>query len=380
MGMRDFQEVVRHCRLTDMGYQGPLFTWCNKREEGLICKKLDRVLINEEWLNNSQAYSVFDSGGGSDHLSCQVQLKIEERKNRKPFKFTNAIASMPEFEVLIKEQWRGHKKLFHSTSAMYILTKWLKELKQPLRSLSKLKMGDFPKKTREAYQDLCSKHTLESPNQEKIKEELKAYTKWKRLADLEDEFPKQRSKVHWLGVGDGNNKVFHSSVKEREVRNAIHEILCAYGTMAVTDEDIKGEAERYYEEFMSIQPSDFEGVEVERLQSLLGFQCSEDDCRKLQREVTKEEIKAVIFKMAGNKAPGPDGFTSELFKSSWAVIGDDVTVAIQSFFIKGFLPKGLNSTILSLIPKKEEAKEMKDYRPISCCNVLDESHIYRFLH
>lgn len=38
--------------------------------------------------------------------------------------------------------------------------------------------------------------------------------------------------------------------------------------------------------------------------------------------------------------------------------------------MKGFLPKGLNSTILALIPKKDKAEEMKDYRPISCCNVL----------
>lgn len=45
-------------------------------------------------------------------------------------------------------------------------------------------------------------------------------------------------------------------------------------------------------------------------------------------------------------------------------------MAVQSFFVKGFLPKGLNSTILALISKKQEAKVMKDYRPISCCNVL----------
>lgn len=45
-------------------------------------------------------------------------------------------------------------------------------------------------------------------------------------------------------------------------------------------------------------------------------------------------------------------------------------MAPQSFFLKGFLPKGLNSTILALIPKKDEAKVMKDYMPISCCNVL----------
>lgn len=52
------------------------------------------------------------------------------------------------------------------------------------------------------------------------------------------------------------------------------------------------------------------------------------------------------------------------------ILGKDVVVAIQSFFDKGFLPKGINSTILALIPKKNEAKEMKDYRLISCCNVL----------
>lgn len=104
----------------------------------------------------------------------------------------------------------------------------------------------------------------------------------------------------------------------------------------------------------------------------MGYQCSELDCERLVREVTKEEVKEVLFKMPGSKSSGPDGFTSEFFKEAWAVIGEDVTVAVQSFFIKGFLPKGLNSTILALIPKKEEAKVMRDYRPISCCNVLNK--------
>lgn len=62
-GMREFQEVTSFCRFTDMGYHGPLFTWCNKREKGLICKKLDIVLINEVWFHNSKAYSVFEWGG-----------------------------------------------------------------------------------------------------------------------------------------------------------------------------------------------------------------------------------------------------------------------------------------------------------------------------
>lgn len=74
--------------------------------------------------------------------------------------------------------------------------------------------------------------------------------------------------------------------------------------------------------------------------------------------------------MPSNKAPGPDGYTAEFFKASWGIVGKDFTIAVQSFFTKGFIPKGLNTTILALIPKKDVAVEMKDYRPISCCNVL----------
>lgn len=48
VGMRDFQEIVKYCSLVDLSSHGPLYTWGNKREEGgLICKKLDRVLVNE---------------------------------------------------------------------------------------------------------------------------------------------------------------------------------------------------------------------------------------------------------------------------------------------------------------------------------------------
>lgn len=371
-GMRDFQDVARYCKLTDMGFQGPLFTWCNKREEGLICKKLDRVLVNEEWLQNDSAYCVFEPGGCSDHVRCRIQLDINGRKKRRPFKFTNAIGKMPEFRTLLEDQWKDYEALFNSTSAMFRFTKRLKALKQPLRCLSKDKLGDLPKRTREAYKVLCEKQkeTMENPTNEAIRAEARAHKIWLRLAELEEEFLKQISKVHWLDVGDGNNKFFYNSAKTREVRNAIHEIQRADGTIAVSDEEIKKEAENFFSEFMQRIPQDFEGVSVDRLKDLVGFQCSQLDCTRLEREVSKEEIREVIFKMPANKAPGPYGYTTEFFKDAWPVIGEDLTIVVQSFFVQGFLPKGLNSTILSLIPKKEEVKMMKDYMPISLCNVL----------
>lgn len=63
-GMTYFQHTVLACSILDLGYQGSHFTWCNKRDEGLICKKLDRLLVNERWMDDyPQSYCVFEAVG-----------------------------------------------------------------------------------------------------------------------------------------------------------------------------------------------------------------------------------------------------------------------------------------------------------------------------
>ncbi|XP_033129527.1 uncharacterized protein LOC108872236 [Brassica rapa] len=167
-GMRDFQEVVNYCSLVDMSYQGPRFTWSNKRDNGVICKKLDRTLMNEVWMRLfPQSYCVFDAGGCSDHQRCRISIRLEEMKPMKPFKFVNAVVDMPEFLPLVGDFWLGTEPLFNSTSALFRLAKKLKALKPALRKLSKEKVGDIVKKTKEAYIKLCELQTktLEDPSQ-----------------------------------------------------------------------------------------------------------------------------------------------------------------------------------------------------------------------
>lgn len=92
-----------------------------------------------------------------------------------------------------------------------------------------------------------------------------------------------------------------------------------------------------------------------------------DSLRKIKgliSGVSEEEIRAVVFNMPSNKSPGRDGYSTKHFKFARSIVGNDVVKAVQSFFLKGFLPKGINSAILVLILKKERATEMKDYRPI----------------
>ena len=120
--------------------------------------------------------------------------------------------------------------------------------------------------------------------------------------------------------------------------------------MAKQHSEIKLEAERFFSGILNQVPESYLGVSVEELRNLLDFECSLEDCKGLEVVVSAEEIKNVFFSMPSNKSPGPDGFPCEFFKTAWPVITHDFTIAVQSVFQMGFLPKGVNSKILALIP------------------------------
>jgi hypothetical protein len=74
--------------------------------------------------------------------------------------------------------------------------------------------------------------------------------------------------------------------------------------------------------------------------------------------------------MGANKAPGPDGMTAGFFQFHWESVGQSVTSAVLHFLNGAEMPELVNSTTLVLIPKVKHPQEMKQFRPISLCNVI----------
>eukprot|EP00253_Pinus_taeda_P001472 PITA_01472 len=85
----------------------------------------------------------------------------------------------------------------------------------------------------------------------------------------------------------------------------------------------------------------------------------------LCREISMEETEEAIRSMPNDKAPGPDGFTINFYKSCWSIVKQDVWEVVEDSILKS-----LNSTFLALIPKVEEAKNPDKFRPITLCNVI----------
>jgi hypothetical protein len=83
-------------------------------------------------------------------------------------------------------------------------------------------------------------------------------------------------------------------------------------------------------------------------------------------QIITEEVWRAIIAMPSDKAPGPDGYTGRFYKAAWQVIKADFMAAI-SRLLQGDVTRLylLNSVYITLLPKKTEAIEVKDYRPIS---------------
>ena len=80
------------------------------------------------------------------------------------------------------------------------------------------------------------------------------------------------------------------------------------------------------------------------------------------------EIKNVVFNLNGNSAPGPDGLGGVFYHSCWDIIGADVCNVVQQFYKKNWVLPGMNSNVVSLIPKFLGVESIKDYRPIAITN------------
>jgi hypothetical protein len=90
---------------------------------------------------------------------------------------------------------------------------------------------------------------------------------------------------------------------------------------------------------------------------------------QLVKPFSEEEVRHEIFQMEHNKAPCPDGFPAKFYQACWNFIKEDL-IALFTNFHDGSLPLyWLNFGTIILVPKRQEATTIQQYRPICLLNV-----------
>lgn len=77
---------------------------------------------------------------------------------------------------------------------------------------------------------LAQERTLLDPSTLNAEAEIVCQQKWSLLAEAEEAFFYQRSRVTWLEVGDHNTPSFHRMASSRQAINHIHFLEDSNGT------------------------------------------------------------------------------------------------------------------------------------------------------
>ena len=135
----------------------------------------------------------------------------------------------------------------------------------------------------------------------------------------------------------------------------------------VGQENLKNYISEYYKKLFGAPATNNFSLDENVIQDMPQISQEENDI--LTQDFSEKEVFEAIKQMEHNKAPGPDGFPAEFYQKFWEIIKADL-MAMFAQLRAGNLPLfKLNFGIITLLPKKEDASKIEQYRPICLLNV-----------
>ncbi|CAH9115366.1 unnamed protein product [Cuscuta europaea] len=350
--------------LQDAPSTGEFFTW----NRGALWAKLDRVLINDVWgINSIRCTAHFhEMEVEFDHTASVVSILLNSSPRPKPFKFFNMWIKHHDFANLVAQHWNQEIE----GTAQFSMVRKLKLLKRPLKNLNTKEFGHISNKAKMAKEEFKRLHklVLQHPLDESLQCQLEEVTKRARfLSEAECNFFQQKAKATHILEADKGTRYFHAIVKRKTTKNTIAAITLEDGSLTTSLEQVGNEFVNFFVDLFG-SVGETQQFDPRILDS--GPKVEPSVHASLISPIDVKDIKAALFDIGDDKAPGPDGYSSAFFKSNWNLVGDDLVQATKEFFRTGKLLKQINHTVIALIPKTTHSPKVSDFRPISCTNVL----------
>ncbi|PKU65301.1 Putative ribonuclease H protein [Dendrobium catenatum] len=360
----ELNNFVFQCGLHDLASIGLQFTWFNQRVDLPIHIKLDRILVNSEFLDLfPSAYYKIEAPSGSDH-SPLILMANKAVKTVSRFLFKNFWLQLDEFwEIMLKALENPFR-----ASPIHSFYKLLRDIKLATKEKNWASSSNLSKAILEAkrnhlhYLNEIQSNPLDLGLNVSLK---RASNSLELLQSYWSSWISQRAKAYWLAQGEDDLGFLYAKIRDRKNKNNIKEINYL-GRILHSHRDM---AEAFVMHFSDLFNAPLP-LEESFSNIPIGNKIPTNLVDALIIPISDFEIKEAVFAGKTDSSPGPDGFTFAFYQRSWHIIGYHLCLAVKDFFLSGILPKGVKATAITLIPKSSHSYYISDYRPISLCNVF----------
>ncbi|GKB00187.1 RNA-directed DNA polymerase, eukaryota, partial [Tanacetum coccineum] len=355
---RSFNHFIASSGLLDVKMEGYSFTWSHPSASKM--SKLDRFLVSDGiFLTFPAIIAVCLDRHLSDHRPI-ILKEIQTDFGPTPFRLYHSWFKREGFDAMVKQAWLSFSH--NDSNSLIRFKKKLQDLKKVIRvwirDMNILKEGVKSSLT-DKLVDIDKELDNGVISDDMLLNRLELSRKLFELkqSDLKD--AAQKAKVKWAIEGDENSKFFHGIINKRRAQLAIQGVFDS--GVWLTDPPLVKNS------FLNHFANRFKQPASSRLKLNMSFpnRLTPDQIDDLDRNISRDEIKAAVWDCGENKSPDPDGFTFEFFRHFWDLIGSDLCAAVNCFFDSGSFPRGCNSSFIALIPKVMDAKFVTDFRPIS---------------
>ena len=231
-----------------------------------------------------------------------------------------------------------------------------------LKKWSEEEFGNVENRLRKLWKDLNDLELIADSQpltNEEILEKDQLRTKLEKVTLMEEICWRQKSRALWIREGDRNTKFFHKTANSHRRFNTIDN-LEVDGELTSNLNSIAACISLFYKQLYSEtegQRPFLDEVEFSRI--------FREEVAWLDRPFEEEEVHGLIKDCNGDKSLGPNGFSMAFFQSCWVFLKREIMELLGNFHSQAVFEKSLNATFLSLIPKKVDAFNVRDIRPIS---------------
>ncbi|XP_074318065.1 uncharacterized protein LOC141654850 [Silene latifolia] len=358
--MDNFRAAVDDCQMRDVPWEGYAFSFDNGQAgDANRQSRLDRALCTAPWLDLFPfARLIYLDREWSDHAPIKLVLNMKEMGTRatRPFRFE---------QIWVGEEGCGDAVERGVMRGRGDLVTMLDECARELRGWQKLNINKIGKDLERKRKQLANLNEGER-SESRVHQRRVLVAKIATLQKQEEQYWRQRSRALWLKDGDRNTKFFHTRAGERKRKNFIAKLIDDNGVERIGDDAVSSVANEYFHQlFTTSNPSDFEGV----LQGI-GGRVSTQMNVVLRADYNEAEVIDALNQMHPLKAPGPDGMNGLFYQTYWSLVGPEVVGAVLAILRGERSPRDINKTNIVLIPKKKAPDKIRDFRPISLCNVV----------